>query len=97
MGRLFAPNATQPAGWLMTATVLILMGAAYAAQRRIIVLAQSAARSSQAVCGGTSGVAWTFSQRFLFACSILLLVLPAVLLVLLGPAIVAVLEAGLYL
>ena len=84
MGQMFTPNSAQPAGWLMVAAVLILAGTAYVIQRRIIVLSRFSDSSGQAV------------QGFLFACSVLLLVLPAALLVLLGPAIVMVLRTGLY-
>ncbi len=110
MGQMLTPNAAQPIGWLMTAAVFILVGTTYVVQRRIIVLSQLSDSSSQAVCGRASRIAWTVllgpfrsialnghrGKGFLFACSILLLVLPAALLVFVGPAIVTVLKAGLY-
>jgi hypothetical protein len=109
MGQMFTPNAAQPAGWMMVAAVFILMGTAYAAQRRIIVLTQLSGPSGQAVCGRASRIAWGIllgpfrsialnghrEKGFLFACSILFLVWPAALLVLLGPAVLTVLNAGL--
>lgn len=110
IGQMFTPNVAQPVGWMMVAAVFILVGTAYVVQRRIIVLSQLSDSSSQAVCGRASRIAWTVllgpfrsialnghrGKGFLFACSILLLVLPAALLVLFGPAIVMVLRAGLY-
>ncbi len=110
MGQMLASNAAQPVGWLMTTAVIILVGAAYIVQRRAIVLSQLSDSSSQAVCGRASRIAWTIilgpfrsialnghrGKGFLFACSVLLLVLPATFLVLFGPAIVAVLKTGLY-
>jgi hypothetical protein len=109
IGQMFTPNAAQPAGWMMVAAVFILMGTAYVVQRRIIVLSQPSGSSSQAVCGRASRIAWGIllgpfrsialnghrRKGFLFACSILFLVWPAALLVLLGPAVLTVLNAGL--
>ena len=109
-GQMLTPNTAQPVGWLMMAAVFILMGTAYVVQRGIIVLSQISDSSGQAVCGKASRIAWTIllgpfrsialsghpGKGFLFACSILLLILPATLLVLFGPAIVTVLKAGLY-
>ena len=110
MGRMFTPSAAQPAGWIMVAAVFTLVGTAYAVQRRVIVLSRTPDASGQAVCGRASRVAWTVllgpfrsialnghrGKGFVFACSVLFLVWPAALLVLLGPAIVTVLDAGLY-
>ena len=90
MGQMLTPNTAQPVGWLMTAAVLILVGTAYVVQRRVIVLSQLSDSSSQAALNGHRG------KGLLSACSILLLVLPATFLVLFGPAVVAVLKAGLY-
>lgn len=109
IGQMFIPNAAQPAGWMMVAAVFILMGTAYVAQRRIIVLSQLSDPSGQAVCGRASRIAWGIllgpfrsialnghrKKGFLFACSILFLIWPAALLVLLGPAVLTVLNAGL--
>ena len=97
MGKVFASSTVQPVGWLMTAAVFILVGTAYFIQRRIIVMSQLPDSSGQAVGGRVSLIAW-MGQRgreFLFVGSMLFLVLPAVLLVLFGPAIVTVLEVGL--
>lgn len=110
VGQMLTPNAAQPIGWVMAAAVFVLVGTAYVVQRRIIVLSQPSGSSSQAVCGRVSRIAWTVllgpfrsialnghrGRGLLFACSILFLVWPAVLLVLFGPAIVTVLNAGLY-
>ena len=108
IGQMFTPNAAQPAGWMMVAAAFILMATAYAVQRRIIVLSQLSDSSGQAVCGRASRIAWGIllgpfrsialtghrGKGFLFACSILFLVWPATLLVLLGPAVLTVLNAG---
>jgi hypothetical protein len=110
VGQVFAPNAAQPVGWMMAAAVLVMAGAAYVVQRRIIVLAQSSNPSGPAVRGRMSRIAWSIllgpfrsmalnghrEKGFLFACSVLFLVCPAALLVLFGPAIMTVLNAGLY-
>ena len=110
MSQMFAPNAAQPVGWMMIAAVFILMGMAYILQRRIIVRAQLSGLSSRTVSGRASRIAWSIllgpfrsialnghpGKGLLFACSILFLIWPAALLILLGPAIVAVLNAGLY-
>ena len=110
VGQMFTPNEAQPAGWIMVAAVLILVGTAYVVQRRILVLSQSPGSSGRAVCGRASRIAWTVllgpfrsialnGQRgkgFLFACSILFLVWPAVLVVVFGPAVVTVLRAGVF-
>jgi hypothetical protein len=110
MSQMLAPTAAQPVGWLMTAAVLILVGTAYVVQRRVIVLSQLSDPSGQAVSGRASRIAWTIllgpfrsialnghrEKGFLFACSILLLVLPAMFLVVFGPAVLTVLNAGLY-
>ncbi len=81
ISRMLTPNAAQPAGWLMVAAVFILMGVAYIVQRGIVILPQLLDSSGQVVYG----------KGFLFACSGLFLVGPAVLLILFGPAVVAVL------
>jgi hypothetical protein len=110
MGQLFAPGAAQPVGWIMVTAVFLLMGTAYLVQRRIIVLSQLSGSSSQIPPGRASRIAWSVllgpfrsialsghrGKGLLFACSVLLLVCPATLLVLLGPAVITVLRAGLY-
>jgi hypothetical protein len=85
MGQMLTPNAAQPIGWLMTAAVFILVGAAYTIQRRIIIRAQSPSSTSRAADGSVSPIAWTVP----------LFVLPALLLVVFGPAVVRILNAGL--
>lgn len=82
MSQLFKAGPAQPLGWLIAAAILILAGAAYIIQRKTIVRAQAPEATGPA--------------RFLFAISVWLLVMPALLLVLLGPAIVMILQAGLY-
>jgi len=108
VGQMFTPNEAQPAGWIMVAAVLILVGMAYVVQRRILVRSQPPGSSRRTVCGRASRIAWTVllgpfrfialnGQRekgFLFACTTLFLVWPAELLVLFGPAVVTVLRAG---
>ena len=110
VGQMFAPNAAQPAGWIMVAAVFTLVGTAYVVQRRVVLLSRTPDASGQADRGRASRIAWTVllgpfrsialngyrGKGFVFACSVLLLVWPAALLVLLGPAIVTVLNAGLY-
>ena len=109
MGLMFTPNGAQPAGWIMVAAVFTLVGTAYVVQRRVVLLSRTPDASGQAACGRASRIAWTVllgpfrsialnghrGKGFVFACSVLLLVWPAALLVLLGPAIVTVLNAGL--
>ena len=110
MGQMFTSNAAQPAGWIMTGAVFALVGTAYVVQRRIIVLSHRSDSSGQTVRGKASRIGWSIllgpfrsialnghrREGFIFACSTLLLVWPAAILVLLGPAIVTVLNAGLY-
>jgi hypothetical protein len=110
MSQMLALNAAQPVGWMMLAAIFILMGAAYVLQRRIIVLSQPSDSSSRPVSGRASRIAWSIllgpfrsialnghpGKGLLFACSILFLIWPATLLTLFGPAIVTVLNAGLY-
>jgi hypothetical protein len=110
MSQMVAPGAAQPVGWAMAGVALMLAGAAYAVQRRIIALAQAPAPSGPVACGRASRIAWSIvlgpfrsialnghrRKGFLFVCSALFLVLPGTLLVLLGPAAVTVLNAGLY-
>ncbi len=77
MGHLVKPGPAQPVGWLMAVAVFILAGGAYLLQRKIIVWAASADASGRTA----------IRQRFFLVCSVLFLVLPAILLVLFGPAI----------
>lgn len=85
MGQMLTPNAAQPVGWLMTAAIFILVGAAYMVQRRIIIQAQSSGSTNPAVEGSVSRIAWTIP----------FLVFPAMFLVVFGPAIVRIISAGL--
>jgi hypothetical protein len=110
MSQMVTPSAAQPAGWVMAGVALMLAGAAYTVQRRIIALAQAPAPSGPVACGRASHIAWSIvlgpfrsialnghrRKGFIFACSVLFLVLPSTLLVLFGPAAVTVLNAGLY-
>ncbi|MBN2503431.1 MAG: hypothetical protein JXB38_21825 [Anaerolineales bacterium] len=84
MGHLVKPGPAQPAGWLMAAAVLIQAGGAYLLQRKIIVWAASADASGRIA----------IRQRFFLVCSGLFLVLPALLLVLFGPAIMMLMGAN---
>jgi hypothetical protein len=85
--RMIAPTSAQPVGWMMSAVVFILLGIAYITLRKgFVVLNQP--NSSFRIMSGT-----TF-HRILFIGGTALFVFPAMLLVLLGPAIVFVLEAG---
>lgn len=110
MSQMVAPNAAQPAGWVMAGVTLMLAGAAYAVQCRIIALAQAPAPSGQVAYGRASRIARSIvlgpfrsialnghrRKGFFFTCSVLFLVLPGTLLVLFGPAAVTVLNTGLY-
>ncbi|MFN2153369.1 MAG: hypothetical protein ACK2T5_17335, partial [Anaerolineales bacterium] len=78
MGHLVKPGPAQPVGWLMAVAVFILAGGAYLLQRKIIIWAASADASGRTA----------IRQRFFLVCSVLFLVLPAILLVLFGPAII---------
>lgn len=88
MGRMFMPGYenTQPQGMLMTAAVVVLAVAAYLTQR------WSLTRSNRVMSEGGKGKAAV--PRVLFVGSFILFVLPAVLLVVFGPAALLLMEAG---
>lgn len=85
MSRMLMPNRAQPIGWFMTAAVFILAGATYIVERRIFIQSELSA-SGQAIDGRASRPGRTINKEFALAVSALFLVLPAVLLVVLGPA-----------
>lgn len=87
MSRMFVNSSAQPWGWIMVAAVFILVAMAYFAQRRAFELAGRPDSSTRAV--GRPMV-----RDVLRLGSIALLVLPAILLVLLGPVVMILLEAG---
>jgi hypothetical protein len=103
-GRLLTKNSAQPIGWLMSAAVVAAVCMAYLIQRRIITRVQTRDTSAQPVSGIGPRIAWTIvlgpfrsialnghpQEGLAFAISTLLLVWPAMLLVLLGPAYVTV-------
>ncbi len=80
MSHLIAPNRSpaQPVGWILTVVTLVLVGAAGFAQYRILSAGETAQRES-------------FKQRLFLALSMAFLVFPAILIVLMGPALVQVL------
>ncbi len=80
-------SPAQSIGWIMTAAIFILVGIAYAAQRKGFVLTNQSDSSNWALSRTTL-------RSIIFVGSIVLFVLPAAFLVLFGPAIVLVLDAG---
>lgn len=85
--RLVMPALAQPIGWIMMAAVLLLSGIAYLTQRRGFMLSSRS--------GSPSGVVSATALRsVLFVFGIVLFVVPATFLVVFGPAIMLVLEAG---
>ena len=88
IGRMFADSSAQPLGWIMSAAVLLLAGAAYVLQRKAFEISAQADRSSHGAKRGRT-------RTTLRVASIVLCVLPAILLVVFGPAIMTILEAGL--
>jgi len=91
MRHMLATGPAQPAGWLMTAAVLGLAAAAYLIQRKINIQLQLTA-SDQAVGGGASHLRRTRNKDFALFLISLFLILPAVLLMVLGPAYMTVVE-----
>lgn len=89
MMRLLAPSTAQPIGWLITAAIVGLAVAAYVTQRKVVFAA---------VADTSAGVTQNRpTQRSMsFLASILFLVIPALLLVLLGPAFITVLLSGVF-
>ncbi len=88
VSRLFVDSSAQPWGWIMVAVVFILVGLAYLTQRKAFELAGQPDSSNRAI-------GRPFGRDVLRAVSIGLFVLPAIALVLLGPAIMTLLAADL--
>jgi hypothetical protein len=82
---MFARSPAQPWGWIMVAAVFVLVGLAYFGQRKAFELTSQPGSSSQAARRRVLRNALRASIGALF-------VLPAVLLVVLGPAIMMVLS-----
>jgi hypothetical protein len=89
VSHLFAKSSAQPWGWVIIAAVFVLSGMAYLSQRKAFALAGRADSSNRTI--GRPIV-----RNLLRAGSIVLFVLPAILLVVLGPAFIVLLEAGYY-
>ena len=87
VSRMFVNSSAQPWGWIMIAAVFILMGLAYFSQRKAFELASRPDAPNRAA--GRPVV-----RDVLRGGSIALFVLPAILLVLLGPAVMMLLESG---
>jgi hypothetical protein len=85
--QMFVRSPAQPWGWIMAAGVFLLAGLAYVSQRRAFALTSQPGASNQAT---TRRVL----RDTLRAGSVALFVLPAILLVVLGPAIMMVLSRG---
>jgi hypothetical protein len=85
-GRMFADSSAQPWGWIMSAAVLILVTLAYLAQRKALRVGERLEPSGQTTSR-------PLARGILRAGSVALLVLPAILLVVLGPAIMMLLDA----
>lgn len=84
VGYMFVRSPAQPWGWIMAAGVLVLVGLAYFSQRKAFELSSPSNRAA-----GRHAL-----RNILRASSIVLFVLPAILLVTLGPALVMVLSLG---
>jgi hypothetical protein len=85
--RMFIKSSAQPWGWIMIAAVFILMSLAYFSQRKAIELSNRPNASKP-------GAGRHVVRDLLRGGSIALFILPAILLVLLGPAIMMLLESG---
>jgi hypothetical protein len=86
VSRMFVNSPAQPWGWIMVASVFILIGMAYFFQRKAFEIADQSDSSD-----GTVGR--SIPQSLVRAGSIVFFVLPAILLVVFGPAIVMILNA----
>ncbi len=103
MRQMVVPNAAQPLGWLMTAAILGLTVGAYALQRKLLLAAATDTsaglrqdrRFLRSVLFGPLLAHLPWRHGLLFVGSVLFLVLPALLLVLLGPALMSLLARGL--
>jgi len=87
MLRLLTPSAAQPVGWLMVAGILGLVVAAYVVQRKSVLAA---------IADTSAGVIQNYPRQrgLAYVVSILFLVIPALLLVLFGPAFITLLLSG---
>lgn len=102
MRQMITPNAAQPLGWLMTAAILGLTGGAYVMQRKVLLAAATDTsagvtqdhRFLRSVLFGPLLAHLPWRHGGLFVGSVLFLVLPALLLVLLGPALITLLVRG---
>jgi len=83
--QMLVQSPAQPVGWLMTAAVFILAGSAYLVQRKIFIQSELSA-PDQATQGSAPRLGWTLKRGFALGLTSAFLVLPAVLLVVLGPA-----------
>ncbi|MBN1581971.1 MAG: hypothetical protein JXA89_14800 [Anaerolineae bacterium] len=88
MGRMFMPGYAnaQPLGGMMTAAVVVMAAVAYVIQRWSLML------SDRLVEEGNRGKA--VIPRIWFVTSFILFIIPAVLLVVFGPAMLRLIEAG---
>jgi hypothetical protein len=88
MGRMFLPGYAnaQPLGGIMTAAIVVLGAVAYAVQRWSLTL------SGQLAGEGNKGK--VVVSRICFVTSFILFVLPAVFLVVFGPAVLRLVEIG---
>jgi hypothetical protein len=87
VSRMFVTSSAQPWGWIMIASVFILVGMAYFFQRKAFEIEGRPDSSHRAIARPTR-------QALVRVGSIALFVLPAILLVVLGPAIMTFLDAG---
>lgn len=102
MRQMVVPNAAQPLGWLMTAAILGLTVGAYVMQRKALLAAATDTsagvtqdrRFLRSVLFGPLLAHLPWRHGVLFVGSVLFLVLPALLLVLLGPALLGLLMRG---
>jgi hypothetical protein len=85
MGRMFIPGYAnvQPQGMIMTAAIIFMAVAAYMTQRWSLTLS-----------GKLAGKGRTVIPGIFYVSSFILFILPAVLLVLFGPAALLLMEAG---
>lgn len=93
MEKLYMPNSSQPIGWLMAAVVFILTGTAYLFQLRIIKMSRTTESTGEFTTGS---VLLFFLKRkeLFFLFNILFFIVPAMFLILFGPAILMLLQTG---
>lgn len=87
MLHLLAPSAAQPVGWLIAAAIVGLVVAAYVVQRKIL-------RSTPMDTSAGVVQSIPLQSRLYLVGTLALFVFPAILLVLLGPAIITILLSG---